>query len=78
MNERREQSKEARLLVERAGFGDVLQLTFIVNEGEQPTAAILMRPSILKAMEDDDILECLRVAGRAGALLEEYGWEVMY
>ena len=74
----REQAKEARLMIEQAGFGDVLILSFIVEAGDRAEAAILARPSILKAMDDESILQCLVTASRAGSLLEHYGWRVRY
>ena len=74
----REQVKEARLMIEQAGFGDVLMLSFIVEAGDRAEAAILARPSVLKAMDDESILQCLTTADRAASLLENYGWYVEY
>jgi len=77
MSELKEQSKEARMLIEKAGFGDVLRLMFYPNM-RRPVATITSRPGVLGALDDDTLLECLKVASTAGALLESYGWEVKY
>lgn len=77
MNRLREESKQARLLIEQAGFGDVISLDFKPNN-DPPLATICSRLELFSALDDDTILDVLKTASEAGTLLEGYGWEVEY
>ena len=73
----REQSKEARMLIEKAGFGDVLRLMFFPSK-RPPVVSIKTDPGLLAVLDNDTLAECLKTASAAGKVLESYGWEVNY
>lgn len=77
MSELKVQSLEARMLIEKAGFGDVLGLMFYPHL-HPPVATITTKPGMLRVLDDETMLKCLKVCSTAGKLLESYGWEVNY
>ncbi len=76
-NELKAQALEARRIVTDAHMSDIVHIAFN-SMSEQPTATLYTMDEILEKLDDDTAKAALEVAGRAGKLLEGYGWDVSY
>lgn len=73
----REQSKEARLIIEQAGYGDIVVVGF--DKSQEPARAwFRIRDNMVAVLNDNQKSNCYVASSKAGKLLLDYGWEVSY
>lgn len=73
----REQSKEARMTIQQAGYGDIVILEFYPKK-RPPLARIIDRKGIMKLLRHETACDVLQVIEKAGSRLEKQGWQIEY
>jgi hypothetical protein len=67
----------ARKLVAYVHFTDVIGFDFN-RDNNPPSATICTEPVIFKALDNETIASVLKIASKAGSILEDAGWQVKY